>query len=685
VNKSRKIVSSLIALAISTAAVGAAWGGITAGRLNDNDVEVDLSSDASYDGSNAINPITLEAGKNSITLTNNVILGDRNVTGYAADATEMATDTDAKGAIFIKDGQTLTIRPNRSLHKKVSGKSSGNQSSLRLFGNGTTNLYAGDANSFSVTFLQNGRLNLDSKEALGGSDLTLGGGATLGLADNVSSLDLKGVNLSVRRYSAESKATIDTGKGSITIDGLSQRTSPNASQSGGNDITLVKTGSGALTISGVANHSGGTFVESGALLLGMVPSIAQTIEVNSGAALSSSVKMLANVTVKPHAGSTLAVPAASLAAAQIQDAGEAALSVSAIDPSALASLAFTIKANLDALKRPEGTEADFYYVKLLHSAPNALSEKNVKLDCTVPAGFAAHSYVARAYVDGQNVYAVLSKDLQATANVFDVTLYKDSNAKNVINVVVKNKSKGSFPSGTNFTYSFIDRSGRPLQGSDTVRDDTVFWAKNVEFNKSGTSARFQIDLNKLIDGDGKSRKLSPDGLYEIKVDGTGSSSKGAGFSDLFLNGNGNFTQPPASDSYSVTVSVSADVRAGLIKADVNVASGGVPSRDGTAVNFQLCDTFGEPVKISGVQTSWSRQTKNGFATSTFEKIPAGRYLVRISSPEFLAVRFSDGIAINGRSNGGDGGGCDSGLGMFAFSALFMALAMRPKGARRELP
>jgi autotransporter-associated beta strand protein len=678
--RGRKILSFAAVAVVIAALAGVAWAGILGGQLNSDNIDVDLSVATSYAGGSATNPVTL--GNNlSVNLTQNLILGDSSVTGYAADPLYLATDNAAGGAIYLGAGQTLNIRPEAG--KRVNGKTSAT-SSLRLYGSGTTNL-GGSGNSYSVTFLQSGRLNVESKEALGGSTVTLAGGSSLGLTNSQGNLDLAGVTLNVMRFDpigvSEPNVTFDTGTreaDSIKIDGLAQPTKYNLAQA--DDITLIKTGAGTLTISGVTDHSGGTRIDSGTLELGAAPRRTQNIEINSDAALSSNVKLLTNVTIKPHSGSYLTVPAIRTeAATQADSSGEAALLLANVDASALRSFPFTVKANLEGLRKPAGAEADRYYVKLLNSPVHGLSTNDVSVEAVVPTSFSTYFYAVRTYVDNDNVYALLSRDLTVYSNIFDVNVYNDSTSNSIVNVVVGNSSEEPFTTGASFKYRFVDTvSGYIDLDSGAVTGATVFTAKNVEFNQGRTKARFQIDLNNLVGDDGRSYVLTPGRSYEIRVDGDGDASGSTGTSTVLVDHNGRIL-PPGPGAYSVDIDVrSVDVTLGTIEPRVHILVNNQPPVDGTIVYFNLCDTFGDPVKISGVQTERPAYAEIGYAAVKFEQIPSGRYLIRVTSPQFSTVKFSDVIQIS-RGGGGGGGGCDAGFGVFALLALGGALVIRRRG------
>ena len=76
-----------------------------------------------------------------------------------------------------------------------------------------------------------------------------------------------------------------------------------------------------------------------------------------GAELSSTVKLLTSVTLKPHPGSCLSVPAiASEAGIRPENTGDAALYLAKIDKSALLPPPLKIKANFSGLKKPSGAD-----------------------------------------------------------------------------------------------------------------------------------------------------------------------------------------------------------------------------------------------------------------------------------------------------------------------------------------
>jgi hypothetical protein len=754
--RGRKVLSLIAAAAMAMAAAGMSWAGIESGRLNNDYDDVDLSVLNSYYENSPKNPITL-GGNSSVTITTNLILGDKDVPGYAAEPTDEASKLAAGGAIFVDSGQILTIRPESE--KSVSGRP-GKVSSLRLFGGGTTNLYAGSGSRYSATFLQSGRLNIEKKDALGGSEVTLGGGASIGLISNNTVLDLTGVPLYARRYDTETKVTFDTGADSashIKIDGLRQLT--NSQNSSAGDITLVKNGGGTLAISGgTTDITGGFVVENGVLEFGTLPIKSQAVEVKEGASLSSTVKLLTSVTLKPHSGSYLSVPAiASEAKFGPEGTGDAALYLAKVDKSALLSSPLKIKADFSGLKKPSGADENEYYVKLLNVVNHGLALSDVAIEGAVPAGFAASGYAARPFIDNDNVYAVISKDSAIAKSIavtvvrsgpavkitaalsdgagdrtvkfdilnsagsllntkqaattssgeaysefdglanglykvtaasdgyrsaeaefvidgsvdesgtFGVTAYNAGTANGLIYVVVENKSGASFPNGTEFKYRFIEQgSSASGRGANPVTNATSFSAKDVKFNSNRTRARFLINLNDLTCDEGNKFTLVAGKVYKIRVDGAGTMSGGTGISTVLVNGAGEYSPP---DSYSTNVQ--AAVSGGKITSSVTVLFNGIPPQGGIIVEFSLRDQFGSRVQLSGVQTAFTRLTDEfGKAQAEFANIPAGHYVVSISSPNFDFTGLSNDVEIAG--SGGGGGGCSSGIGALA---LLGALAV----------
>jgi hypothetical protein len=397
----------------------------------------------------------------------------------------------------------------------------------------------------------------------------------------------------------------------------------------------------------------------------------QVVEISADAELASNVNLLTNITLKPHSNSTVSVPAIrGEAAVRADETGEAALLLAGVDSSALRSFPFLLKANLEGLKKPAGPDEDFYYVKLLNSPSHGLLARDVSVVGVVPPGFSTYYYSVSAFTDSDNVYALLSREADIFQDVFDVTAYNASQSGNIVTVVVNNRSNEPFAPDASFEYRFI-----AAESGSTAADPVtaaIFSAMNVQFNEARTKASFQIDLSNLADDDGVRQTLIPGRFYVIAVDG----ADGAGVSTVRVNAGGDVVQP-TSDQYSVTLEVSADVVAGTVSARAYILYSDRLVTDGKIVNFYLCDMFGDPVRISGFQAEHPVYAQAGFAVTAYEKIPAGRYLVKISSPEFAATRYSSVIEITGARKGG-GGGCDSGAGVFALAAIIGSIAVRRK-------
>ena len=666
--KRRKQFLLFAAIAALAVLSGAAWAGITGGVLNSDNDDVDLSAATSYPGGDAKNPITLSG--NLVNLTQNLTLGNPNVKGYAHAPLVIATEAAAGGAIFVGEGQTLNIEPVSG--KSVSG-SSNPQSSLRLFGSGTTNL-SGSNNSYSVTFLQSGRLNVSSARALGDSDVTLAGGAVFGIVNGVGTLDLSAKPIYLTRYDAnglpELSVTFDTGtsaSNSIKVGRLVQTTRNPDSSGTGNEIMLVKDGLGTLTISDVPEHSGGTVINAGTLELLAALRATQTIEISGDATLASGVNLLTNITIRPHSGAALSLPAITAEAALgPYETGEAALRLEGIDKTSLSSRPFLLKANLNGLRKPAGPDAESYYVKLLNSPSHGLDANEVTVTGILPVGFSPYYYKISSYVDSDNVYALLTKDDSAYSNIFDVTVFNSGAEQgNIMTVVVANMNGEPFASGAGFKYRFIDyyapSSSDPLTSA-------IFDASKIQYNESRTKASFQIDLGNLTDENVCSHALMPGKNYAIAIDGTDDASVSTGLSTILLDSAGNVAEPETS-TYNMDLEVSSDLGARTIKPSVTIYENNrqLSSTESKIVYFTLCDAFGDQAKISGVQTERTVYAYGGYAAAAFEKIPSGRYIVKVSSPEFAAVRYSGEIVIPG--GGGGGGGCDAGAGIFAVSLL----------------
>ncbi|MDR0648191.1 MAG: hypothetical protein LBF92_02495 [Synergistaceae bacterium] len=686
--KARKKFLPLAAGIALAALSGTAWAGVTKGVLNSENAKVDLSDISSYEGS-AEKPVILH-GKTAY-LTNDLILGDVDdkITGYAQQPLNIATESAAGGAILVKDGQTLNIIPDAGEKKKVSGRSPNKTSgSLRLFGNGTTNL-SGDSNSYSNTFLQSGRLNVASPGALGGSKVTLAGGSSFGIVGGAGELDLSGVSIELTRYDPGNKpaksVTFDTGtktSNAIKVGSLRQTERYNKGAGGEADIELIKDGQGTLLITGVTNHSGGALVNAGTLELSAAPAKTQVIEIRGDAALASNVALLPSITVKPHSGAILSVPTVKASASLTSsNADSAALTLAGIDKSALGSAPFRLKANLDGLTNADKTDQDVYYVKLLNSPSHGLAAKDVTIEAGVPDSFSLYVYSVETFVDQDNVYALLRKGEDAYTGTLDVSIFGRSQQGSVITVAVATKSGKAFASSAGFKYRFVDADGYPA--NDPLRD-AIFAAAGVQYNQSRTKASFQIDLSRLKDEKGVPHVLIPGRRYEIAVEGTGGASGSMGASVVPVNSGGEALWRDYG-KYVVTIKddVIVDSMASTIKPSVILHLAGEskphPSADLIPLYFTLCDAFGDPVRINGKAPETIRAlSEHGVATATFKDVPPGRYVVRVSSSEFQTVKYSGEVVMPG--SGGGGGGCDAGAGIFGLLAATGAAALiRRKG------
>lgn len=684
--EARKRFLLFAAIAAIIAISGAAWAGITSGVLSSGDGDVDLSGAGNYRDGTAINPVTLDGGANAtVTLTGNLKLGNQSIKGYASDATRFAGKDDHGdnaygGAILVDEGQTLNITPESG--KSVSGSiSEAAPSSLRLVGGGTTNL-SGSENSYSVTFLQSGRLNVASRGALGRVKVRLAGGSVFGImerSDRASELDLSGLTIEMTRYDPNGIAksvTFDTGTNPsniIKVDNLDQTTKENKAD--GDDIKLIKDGQGTLSIAGIASHSGETLISAGTLELGGMPTKTPVIEISPDAALSfaSNVSRFANIKIRPHSGARMCVPAVrSEASVTAGNMDTAALYLNGIDTSTLQSTPFVVEANLDGLYRPSGADEDRYYVKLLNIPSHGLATRDVTVAAKVPNTFSQYYYAVDTFVDNDNIYALLRKDESAYTNVLDISVFGSAEQGNIINVVVGNNTDKPFASDAGFNYRFIDSDSN---ASDPLRN-VVFAAERVQFNRSRTKAGFKIDLNSLEDENGVSYTLVPGRRYEIAIDGAGGAGGSTGLSVASVNSAGNVTQPD-SGRYIVNLeAVSVDLSAGSIKSSVIIKNSDnrpLLSGEGLMVNFNLCDAFGDDLEIKGIRTEYTVYASGGYGSALFEKIPAGHYFVKISSPEFPTVKYSEEIVIPG--SGGGGGGCDTGAGLYAFAAVCGVLAV----------
>ena len=396
--------------------VGAAWAGISNGKLNSDATNVVLDVDTTYPSGSAANEITLST--TAVNLTGNLTLGSKTtVTDYAATPIDRAVKNNAGGAIYVAGGETLNITP--STGNRVSGNAG---SSLRLFGTGTTNLH-GSSNYYPDTFIQSGRLNIESKAALGGSNLTIGGGTTIGLVDDKGNLDLSGVSIELRRYDdgitegTNSFVTFDAGSrdsDSILLPGLKEVA--NAFM-GSKSVGILKYGKGRLILGGVAEHTGGTTVGEGTLEIRSTPQATQTIEVYGNATLKSTLPSLLNIGFKPQTAAILSIPASTAEAqTQMSDTGTASLILAGIESAQLGNGQFKIDADLSSVTFPT-TTAENYYVKLVNStSAHNLAASNISFSGANPV-IGGSTYAVAIAIDANNIYAVLTRSAAVTENV----------------------------------------------------------------------------------------------------------------------------------------------------------------------------------------------------------------------------------------------------------------------------
>lgn len=410
-------------------AAGAAWAGIKDGKLNSDNTNVDLNVNTAYPSSSAANEITLNT--TAVNLTGNLTLGSKtNVAEYAATPIDRAIKGNAGGAIYVANGETLNITPSGG--NRVSGTTG---TSLRLFGAGTTNL-SGGSNYYPDTFIQSGRLNIENKAALGGSNLTLGGGTTIGLVGDKGNLDLTGISIELRRYDdgstldTTSFVTFDAGgsdSNSILLPELKEVANAFV---GSKSVGILKHGKGRLILGGVTQHSGGTTIAEGTLEIRATPQSTQTMEVYGNATLKSTLPALLNVSLKPQPGAILSIPAVDAEAkVQANDTGAAALALAAIENASLANGQFKIDADLSEVTLPT-TAADSYYVKLVSStSAHGLTASNISLTGTGPT-IAGSYYAMTPFVDANSIYAVLTRGTAVTESI-SLTVAKASDTATI--------------------------------------------------------------------------------------------------------------------------------------------------------------------------------------------------------------------------------------------------------------
>ncbi|MDR3354267.1 MAG: hypothetical protein LBO21_04460 [Synergistaceae bacterium] len=492
-------------------AATAAWGSVENGVLTSNQDDVDLSILGYYKEGTAYNEITL--GSTSVNVVGNVKLGGTGLKGYAVNYNDVAEKGNAGGAIYLKKGDTLNFIPLTG--KGIKGVAG---SSLRLFGQGTTNI-RGEDNDYSFTFIQSGTLNIESAESLGGSILTMGGGSTLGIAGGDVKIDLSGVTINVRRYNSEgAKAegatetvTFDTGghdTNEIILPKIKQLTAWIGSDE---KIVISKRGKGRLVLSDVLEHTGDTVVEEGELEIKSSPNRSQTVEIKPGAALVSTKISLNTLNIKPHSDAVIILPQSNGTAELISEkAGPAALDVLNIDPEELTDNgSFTIKADLSGVSRPEGVDEDKYYVKLISSTdPNGLEESDVRIEGAVRPAFAESYYAVRPYVDGYGIYALLSKDVRVNRTI-DVKVLRSG--KDAIVTAALSDERSGVDVTFEIRNSVSERLGNPVVvSSDGGLAEHVFSNLSMGDYVVSVSAAAYLTSEKKVTIDGTTDPIDTD-------------------------------------------------------------------------------------------------------------------------------------------------------------------------------
>jgi autotransporter-associated beta strand protein len=682
--KNRLLVwSPLIILLVATVA----WGSITSGFLTSSQVNVDLSSAGSYQSDSATNEIRLVDSE--VTLGGTVTLGSlikpgssTTLSGYATNYNDVASTGAAGGAIFIGEGETL------SFYSGISGEDG---VSLRLFGQGTTNIYS-SANSYSYTFIQSGKLNIASTRSLGGSIVTMGGGSTLGIVEGESSeLNLSSVNLNVRRYNSNpAKASgssgivaFDTGRSDsnrMTLPQIKQLTADGGSL---DDITISKRGKGRLVVASTLGHTGDTVVEDGILEIQSQSSISRTVEIRQGAAMATTSSVLIlNVDIKPHGGARVILPKASKAAAlSSENIGSAILTVRNINPEIEYGESFYISADLSGISRPEGVEEyGEYFVKLISSATALdLEAADVKIEGVLREDFAESSYSVRPYVDGHAVYALLSKDVTSvsgggetedgTLDVVISDIYDENQNSNITAVRIHGNEALT---GETFKYVFEAIGGLKTGDVDNpVSNNTVFTARDVTFDpKDPRNLIFYIDRNNLVADDGQVYQLVPGINYRLVIrNATGDNS---GASDVQIRSDGIYV--PTGEL--VLLTYAEPVSSDSIAAYAMARKDGIP-QTGVRIDFELLDIFGNPVNVQGIPNNPYQLTDiDGRADVTFRGLPYGRYTVRAKAAGSQYVGYSREIEFAPEVSVGGGGGCDLFPG--ALALLFAAVAWKSR-------
>jgi hypothetical protein len=133
-------LGALTYAALLTLLAAVAWGGVAGGVLTSSQADVNLSQSGGYKDGHAANEVRLsdQSGR-TVNLTGNITLGAPGIdglVGYAPNHNDVAAIGAAGGAIYLAEGETLNFFP--AANNGIKNASSGG--SLRLFGQGTTNL-----------------------------------------------------------------------------------------------------------------------------------------------------------------------------------------------------------------------------------------------------------------------------------------------------------------------------------------------------------------------------------------------------------------------------------------------------------------------------------------------------------------------------------------------------------------
>ena len=159
----------------------------------------------------------------------------------------------ATETVNLLDSSTLTIErgaltPNSTLGNQFTGAG-------RLIKTGAGALTLTGANTYSGgTDLQAGRIDVGNSSALGGGDLSMAGGTTLGFASN-------GLNVG-NGIVLLGTGIVDTGANDATLSGIVSQSVVGAPG------FLTKIGAGTLTLTGNNNYSGGTNLQEGRIDVG---------------------------------------------------------------------------------------------------------------------------------------------------------------------------------------------------------------------------------------------------------------------------------------------------------------------------------------------------------------------------------------------------------------------------------